>query len=827
MAAADEIRKLKESTTAAKAEMDRLLGSAEGLERNAIKASKAYKDQVIILRENNEQLKELLDIQKQSVDALIQQEGRLKGLSGLQASLVSLDRERIGLQDKIDGSYSKTHEAVNSIASLNQELLSMSAEDVIGKKRIEESISNQLYDLIGMEGVTDEIIENLDSQFQKAKGVASMTEKQQTFLNKQLAVYEGIQDTIAGVLQTAQLLVSTAGGRLGAALIGAGYALDKIGETAREFGGTMGGAVYSTALLGTIFKDANAAAKGLASEMGGMADVSLMTQLNTNLMALNMGIGGEEAAKTLGIFSRLNGNSKDTAFNMADSVASMARASGLNTAQVMGDVAANSEKFAEYSSDGGKNLGLAAIQAAKLGVNMGTLTNVTDSLLDFETSITKELELGAMLGRNINLNRARALAYEGKVGASVKETIKQLGGVDAFNKMDIFQKRETAKLLGISVEELQKMTTNMDKLNDDGTFQQSTWSTIWESMKGIASGPLGSIVKGIGGAAIAMGQMGFDMAGMLKNTPILGRLFSKFPSKSGPSSTESPLPDTQVKTPDIKGKSMGAKLKDLAGGLKAMGNAQVLFGAFNLIPTALGFVAMLPALPSMAIFGLIAQGVSVGLKVLGPALKGFGKLVKGALPEIGIGLLVLALFGAALIPLGHALSLVAPLISAMGEVIINVFQGIALIIPPLAQAIVSVIGSVADGIVKVLDSITLEKVAAIGLLSLSFMSLAGSLMLLGSAGLFALPALLGIAAASTGLVLVAELLGIGGSSGETGGVEGGSLSEYETTMLDKMDNLIMAVSSNKDVYLDKDKVTNLIMQKSDRSIINKLNIFNG
>jgi len=46
-------------------------------------------------------------------------------------------------------------------------------------------------------------------------------------------------------------------------------------------------------------------------------------------------------------------------------------------------------------------------------------------------------------------------------------------------------------------------------------------------------------------------------------------------------------------------------------------------------------------------------------------------------------------------------------------------------------------------------------------------------------------------------------------------------------MLEKMDSLISAVSANKDVYLDKDRVTSLVMQKSDRSIMNKLNIFNA
>ena len=116
MAASDEIKKFKEQATAAKAEMDRLLAGADALTRKTIKQTDEYKKQVTILKESNEQVQELLNIQKQTVDLLINQEGKLKGLKGLQSSLVQQDRDRISLQDKIDGSHGKTHEALYSIA---------------------------------------------------------------------------------------------------------------------------------------------------------------------------------------------------------------------------------------------------------------------------------------------------------------------------------------------------------------------------------------------------------------------------------------------------------------------------------------------------------------------------------------------------------------------------------------------------------------------------------------------------------------------------------------------------------------------------------------
>jgi hypothetical protein len=109
-------------------------------------------------------------------------------------------------------------------------------------------------------------------------------------------------------------------------------------------------------------------------------------------------------------------------------------------------------------------------------------------------------------------------------------------------------------------------------------------------------------------------------------------------------------------------------------------------------------------------------------------------------------------------------------------------------------------------------------------LAAAFVALGASLAILGTTGLLALPVLLGLGAAGAGLGMLVTAFG-GGS--ETSGVEGGSLSEYEETMLEKMDTLISAVVSNKDVYLDKDKVTSLVMTKSDRSIVNKLNINNA
>jgi hypothetical protein len=533
-------------------------------------------------------------------------------------------------------------------------------------------------------------------------------------------------------------------------------------------------------------------------------------------------------------------------------------------AQLMGDVAGATEEFALFGREGGENIIEAAGAAAKLGTNMSTLSGIAEGLLDFENSITKELELSAMLGKNINLNRARGLAYQGDIVGATKETLNQLGGIDAFNRMDYFQKKQTAALLGVSVAELQKMADGQERMNKMTGMTITSWSSLTEGIKAAAA-EYGPKILDWGGKFLTLSaQAGQAYSG-------LGPLVSKITGGGGGGATDVMKNATTSTDIASKTRSKPSGLKGLAGGLRAMGNTKVLFGALNLIPTALGFLAILPAIPGMLAVGLIGPMAGAGLKALGLGLKSFGNTVSKALPQIGIGLLALAAFGLALLPTAYAMNLAAPAFEAFGTIITSVFAGVA-----------TVITSVAGGIATILDSITIEKALAMGVLGVSFGVMAfgigalataaglggfvirrflrktgESIMSIGSEGVenvnnLAL-ALNNMAGGLTAVVTQLDRLdteklealssvsisasiggaisGIGDSIGglidSVSGVVGGeSMSEYETTMLDKMEELKGAFLTNKDVFLDKDKVTNLVMAKSEKTIKNNTNINN-
>jgi hypothetical protein len=757
---------------------------------------------------------------------------------------------------------------IDKLASINRDIAKLTFEDV--QQRAE--LLNQYDDIQKSIGIISEedkdILANLEAQNVMAKSYGQMTKTQKQFLEKQLAVYDGIKDTIGGILETASLLTSNLMGAMGAAVMGVGMGLDKWGKSVRSFGGYVDSAQISTFALGFAFKDAEETAKGLSKEFGGLKDVSFSTQLNANLMATNMGISGAEAANVVGSFARMNDGSAATAMDMAATTKAMGKAAGVPIDSLMKDVAGSSKAFAEYGKDGGLNIAKAAVAAAKLGVGMDSLTKVTDSLLDFETSINSEMELGAMLGKQLNLDRARGLAYEGNIGGAVKETLQQLGGIEEFNKMDIFQKRKAAELLGLSVDEFQKMAANSDKLNDDGTVQLSKWDSIWETMTGIATGPLGKIVTGFGSSLIAVGQMGtglsslgVNMGGIVKSSAefvknMVKAAASKIMGKGGPADSASQFAGGSFS----KGKELLAQKKGLGttpataatpaagGGGADQANKFGKIKAGDLIKGAAALLILAAALWVSAKafqefatvqWESVAKGLVglVGLATIAYILgKAQGEMIKGAI--------AVAILGVALIPFAFAMSLIAGLdigsvlAAAAGLVIFGaavfalgalMFTGVGalvfgaglLALAGLGVALM-VLGAglvmVGNGFSAISGSLPgiLEQVSAVSQIDfMPILGLAGALTML--AGALALVAI-------SGLLALPVLMALGGLSvlfggGGDGGGEGKKDSTAE--LIEEIKGLRADLNAGKiSVHMDGQKVTSRVSAIVDKGSSN-------
>jgi hypothetical protein len=95
--------------------------------------------------------------------------------------------------------------------------------------------------------------------------------------------------------------------------------------------------------------------------------------------------------------------------------------------------------------------------ARRLGLELSKVEGIADSLLDFESSITSELQAELLIGRDINLEKARQAALNNDLTTAAEEIAKQAGSAADFAEMNRIQQDALAKSVGMSREELAKM----------------------------------------------------------------------------------------------------------------------------------------------------------------------------------------------------------------------------------------------------------------------------------------------------------------------------------------------------------------------------------
>jgi hypothetical protein len=107
----------------------------------------------------------------------------------------------------------------------------------------------------------------------------------------------------------------------------------------------------------------------------------------------------------------------------------------------------------------GKNpklIGEAVATAKSLGMELSQVDAIANSLLDFESSITSELEAELLLGKDINLEKARQAALNNDLATVAKEISDQIGSSAEFSKMNRIQQEALAKSVGMNREDLAK-----------------------------------------------------------------------------------------------------------------------------------------------------------------------------------------------------------------------------------------------------------------------------------------------------------------------------------------------------------------------------------
>jgi len=231
--------------------------------------------------------------------------------------------------------------------------------------------------------------------------------------------------------------------------------------------------------LGYSSAEAQTTISSIANDFGmGVSHAAHMADEVADL-AKSTATSVSDSATLVGLFTKTQGLTAEQAMNLSKSAVALANANDVAPDKVLNDVANNTEAFAKFAKDGGGNLLRAAIQAKKLGTNLGTVAGIMDNMLDFQSSIESEMNASIMIGRQLNYQKARELALNNDIEGAMSEIVSQLGDEEEFNKLNALQRKALASSIGVSVDQMAKfVSAEKEALTLSGALSTAASETI-------------------------------------------------------------------------------------------------------------------------------------------------------------------------------------------------------------------------------------------------------------------------------------------------------------------------------------------------------------
>ena len=328
----------------------------------------------------------------------------------------------------------------------------------------------------------------LDDQISKEKILARIRGKIVNLAKDTKEAFSDLADTVMpGITDKARELKDTFkkhGKLVGALVIGIGALgsiikgvtnlTDEIGENFGAIGATADGMygamanVRAEAIgLGYSAEEAYQSMDALTDTLG-VGDIAAAKMAEHTMdTAKSMGMGVSEAAKLSATLMTTTGASAEGAKNFIKQAGALAHASKVAPKKVLADMAESSEEIASFTKGTGQNMVKAAIQARRMGMSLSDLSKTAEGLLDFQSSIQNEMTASVLIGRQLNLQKARELALSGELEDMGKEILKQVGSEEEFGKMNVIQRKAMADAIGVSVAQMSKMVSESGKSREE------------------------------------------------------------------------------------------------------------------------------------------------------------------------------------------------------------------------------------------------------------------------------------------------------------------------------------------------------------------------
>ena len=206
--------------------------------------------------------------------------------------------------------------------------------------------------------------------------------------------------------------------------------------------------ITATKLLGTM--------SSINDQFGFVARFSDETLVNTTRLTEQVGLSAEAANALAGLTELQGANAEELYESTVGTTLELQKQSGvqIDQKQIL-------EQISKVTGTVRANLGSNPIEIAKaiqkakeFGTSLEQVAAAGEQLLNFQQSIENELQAELLLGKNLNLERARAAALAGDQVTLAEELIQQAGSFAEFSSMNVIQQKALADAMGMSKDEL-------------------------------------------------------------------------------------------------------------------------------------------------------------------------------------------------------------------------------------------------------------------------------------------------------------------------------------------------------------------------------------
>ena len=415
--------------------------------------------------------------------------------------LVDIEVENLAYRELEKNESLEYNAQVEALVAKRQKLISLSGEDAMlafdYKETMEEidllledkdSLSTGQIDFLEQQReATDRIAQGLEAQ---AGTYVVMHDSQEGLLGALGTSKSAMKGLAKGARQFLAAMIANPATAIAAALIAivtaiisavkyAGELRDELGVSMKQAGGLMLRLGPSALALKAMGLDAKEVGGALLTSFGTLDSLTNTTILKAGLINYEFGATHETIAGLAKILHDQVGGTLSQNLDMVSDFGDQFEAAGIAAGAAMDDLASNAEFLADYLDGSAQSMVDATIGARKLGLELGTVAKIADALLEFETSIASTMQASLLIGKQLNFDRARGLALEGKTNEAVQDIVSQLGGVAEFQQLNVIQRRGLAEALGVGTDELAALVRGEPiELDQDSELVTSNKSLI-------------------------------------------------------------------------------------------------------------------------------------------------------------------------------------------------------------------------------------------------------------------------------------------------------------------------------------------------------------